>query len=187
MFLLAITPGQGFDERAWSRVLDSGIQAFMIREKQMDAGPLLQAALFCRKHFPHIELWINGREDIAALADCGFHAPEKHPVIGRAHPLSRPLHDLTDFEERKSANQIILSPVHAVPGKGRPLGIAGLHQALDLLAGFDGRILALGGLKPGHIPGIRHPRLHGLALIRAFWEQDDPRNLVKTLKSEWFA
>lgn len=185
MWLTAITQGEGFDERAWSLVLDSGIDALMIREKQMDARTLLQAAHFCRKQFPHVELWINGREDIAALAACGFHAPEKHPIIGCAHPLSRPLHDLTDFEERKSANQFILSPVYAVPGKGKALGISGLHQWLDTLPPFPGRILALGGLKPGRIQGIRHPRLHGLAMIRAFWEGNDPQALVKILRSEW--
>lgn len=176
MILLAITPGSGFDPPAWRAVLTSGVDAFLIREKGLSARALLDAARWCQDTAPGVELWVGGRLDVAFAAGCGLHTPELHPDVPQGLvPLSRPLHDEGQWETRNTADQLLLSPVFASPGKGEPWGAARLHRFLDQLAPAGPRILALGGVDPGNAATLRHPRLAGLAAIRPFWDQDPKR------------
>jgi len=186
MFILAISPGEGFDEALWGRVLRSGIDGVMIREKRMDARPLLDLARRAQDLAPELELWINGRLDVALAAGCGLHAPEGHPEVpAELLPLSRPLHDPTSFSGRCQAQQLILSPVFPTPGKGPALGAENLRAWLDALPPFPGRFLALGGIGPENAGEIRHPRLGGVAMIRSLWNSPDPAGTVARLRKAW--
>lgn len=182
-YLLAISPGQGFEASTWARVIRSGIDGLMIREAQLDARPLLELVRWCQREAPQVELWVRGRLDVALAAGCGLHAPEAYPSVpaGRL-PLSRPLHAIEDFADRSHAQQLLLSPVFPVPGKGRALGPEGLHALLDRLPPFSGRLLALGGIQAANAVSLRHPRLQGFALIRALWESSDPAALVRSFR-----
>ena len=96
MILLAITPGLGFEPQAWRQVLQSGVDGFMIREKELATGALLEAARWCQDTAPTVQLWVVGRLDVALAAGCGLHAPEAYPEVPSSLlPLSRPLHDET--------------------------------------------------------------------------------------------
>jgi len=182
-YLLAISRGQGFEPSVWARVLYSGVDGMMIREPQLDARPLLEMVRWCQREAPQVEVWVRGRLDVALATGCGLHAPEAYPAVppGRL-PLSRPLHALQDFPDRSSAQQLLISPVFEVPGKGPALGREGLHALLDALPPFNGRVLALGGIGPAKAPSLRHPRLDGLALIRALWEAPEPTGVVRSLR-----
>ena len=176
MILLAITPGLGFDRGGWRKVLRSGVDAFLIREKQLPARALLDAARWCQDTAPAVQLWVAGRLDVAFAAGCGLHAPEDHPDLAPGLvPLSRPLHAEAQWESRRLADQLLISPVLASPGKGVPWGQERLHRFLDGLPAAGPRLLALGGVDPGTAPALRHPRLWGIAAIRPFWEQDPLR------------
>ncbi len=180
MILQAITPGLGFDRRAWLSVLTSGIDAFLIREKDLSARALLDAARWCQDTAPAVALWVAGRIDVALAAGCGFHAPEAHPDIAPGLvSLSRPLHDEAQWESRRLTDQLLISPVLASPGKGVPWGRERLHRFLDGLPASGPRLLALGGVDPGTAPALRHPRLCGIAAIRPFWEQDPLRAVAR--------
>ena len=188
MFLMAISPGEGFDPARWERVIDSGIDALMIREKAMAARPMLELARWVRARRPALELWVNGRLDVALAAGCGLHVPERHPAVPPGLlPLSRPLHSPDQAAGRMDARQLLISPVYAVPGKGTALGIQGLHGLLEGLSDFRGRLLALGGIQADRIPGLRHPRLDGLAVIRALWDSGDPTGEVRRMRAAWGA
>lgn len=183
-YLLAISRGQGFRASDWLRVLRSGIDGLMIREPQLDARPLLDLVRWCQREAPGIELWVRGRLDVALAAGCGLHAPETYPPVSPGGlPLSRPLHALQDFAERSGAQQLLVSPVFEVPGKGPALGRQGLHGILDCLPPFGGRVLALGGINADNATLLRHPRLDGFALIRALWEAEDPAVVVKAVRA----
>lgn len=188
MFLLAISPGKGFDSVRWGRVIDSGIDALMIREKGMDAGPTLELVRWVQARRPDLELWVNGRLDVALAAGCGLHLPERHPPVPSGLlPLSRPLHSPEQALERLAARQLLLSPVFAVPGKGPELGVQGLHGLLEGIPDFHGRLLALGGVRADRLSGLRHPRLSGVAVIRALWEAPDPALEVRRMREAWGA
>lgn len=178
MILLAITPGLGFEREGWRSVLRSGVDAFLIREKNLSARDLLEAARWCQDTAPEVVLWVAGRLDVAFAAGCGLHAPENHPDLEPGLvPLSRPLHDEGQWKARVSANQLLVSPVFASPGKDTPWGVSRLHRFLDRLPAEGPRVLALGGVDPLNAATLRHPRLAGIAAIRPFWE-GDPAGIV---------
>ena len=188
MQILAITPGTGFHAPTWERVLGSGIDAFMLREPDMDARTLLEAARWCRRTSPDTTLWINGRLDVALAAGCGLHAPEAYPVVpGELLPFSRPLHSELQFETRRHADQLLVSPLFDVPGKGEPWGPSRFHRFLDALPEAPPPIFALGGITATRLEEIRHPRLAGIALIRALWDAPEPKALVLQLREAWGA
>lgn len=183
MILLAITPGAGFDPGRWRPVLRAGVDAFLIREKQLEARALLDAARWCQDQAPGVALWVAGRLDVALAAGCGLHAPEAHPEVPPGLlPLSQPLHDEAQWEARRACDQLLVSPVFASPGKGAPWGPARLARFLDGLPPDGPRLLALGGVDPAGAAALRHPRLAGLAAIRPFWE-GDPRAAVAAFRA----
>jgi thiamine monophosphate synthase len=182
MFILAITPGTGFDGPRWRAVLRSGVDGFFIREKHLEARALLDATRWCQDTAPEVELWVGGRLDIALAAGCGLHAPEAYPEVPASLvPLSRPLHEEGQFEGRRACRQLLIAPVLATPGKGAPWGAARLHRFLDA-APPGPRLLALGGIGWKDLPALAHPRLDGVAAIRALWDASDPRDAVAGLK-----
>jgi len=176
MILLAITPGLGFDPRTWREVLVSGIDAFLIREKDLSTRDLLKATRWCQDTAPDVALWVGGRLDVAFAAGCGLHAPEGYPEVDAGLvPRSRPLHAEAQWAARRTAEQLLISPVFQSPGKGDPWGVHRLHRFLDGLAPEGPKMLALGGVDPLNAPALRHPRLAGIAAIRPFWEGDTRR------------
>jgi len=186
MLILAISPGEGFDEARWRSVLSCGIDALMIREKQMEARPLLELTRRAQDLAPELTIWVNGRLDVALAAGCGLHAPEAYPEIPSGLvPLSRPLHDPASFASRRAANQLILSPVFESPGKGPGLGVGTLRKWLEELPPFEGAFLALGGVTPENASSLSHPRLAGVAMIRSLWNAPDPRAITEKLREAW--
>lgn len=185
MILLAITPGLGFDPRAWRAVLTSGVDAFLLREKDLSARALLAAARWCQDTAPDVELWIGGRLDVALATGCGLHAPELHPDVDPALlPLSRPLHTEAQWGDRQACEQLLVSPIFLSPGKGEPWGPPRLHRFLDTLPAAGPRLLALGGVDTGNAASLRHPRLAGVAAIRPFWG-GEPSLAVTRLREAW--
>lgn len=186
MHLLAITPGRGFDAEAWGRVLKAGVDGFLIREPDLEARRLLEAVRWCRERAPDAELWVRGRLDVALAAGTGLHVPERHPEVPPGLlRCSRPLHAAAQFRSRQEARQLLVSPVLPSPGKGEPWGLAGLHTFLDTLVGPGPRLLALGGVDASTAAGLRHPRLDGLAVIRALWDAPDPARAAAALRAAW--
>lgn len=183
MHILALSPGEGFQRDPWRRVLHSGIDAFMIREKHLEAGALLDLVRRVQDLAPDVPLWVNGRLDVALAAGCGLHAPEAYPEVTLPDlALSRPLHAPSQWSHRAGADQILIAPVLPVPGKGPAWGIPALHAFLDRLPGGP-RLLALGGIHPGSVGPLAHPRLDGVALLRGPWQTADPQRFVHQLRA----
>ncbi len=186
MFILAISPGDGLAAARWERVLGAGIDALMIREPRLEPRDLLAAVRWARRAAPGLELWLNGRLDVALAGGCGLHAPERYlPVPAGLLPLSRPVHEPGQLPDRAGARQLLLSPIFPVPGKGPAWGVAKLHAVLDALPPGMGRILALGGITPANAGPLRHPGLAGVALIRGLWAGPDPAAVVAALRRAW--
>ncbi len=185
MFILAITAGEGFDATRWKAVVKSGVDGFLLRERNLEARALLDAARWCRDTAPEVELWIAGRLDVALTGGCGLHAPEAYPEIPQGLlPRSRPLHDEAQFKDRATMTQLLVAPIFATPGKGAPWGVDRLHRFLDS-AQAGPRLLALGGITPENASSLRHPRLDGVALIRGLWDASDPRSEATRLRDAW--
>ena len=176
MILLAITPGTGFGAGRWKSVLRSGVDGFLIREKELPTRQLLEAARWCQDTAPEVALWVAGRLDVAWTTGCGLHAPEAYPDLEACPvPLSRPLHAESQWPDRSAAAQLLVSPVFSSPGKGTPWGPERLRRFLDSLPTEGPRLLALGGVEPANAASFSHPRLAGFAAIRPFWTGDPER------------
>ena len=185
MFILAITPGTGFDEARWKAVLASGIDGLMLRERQLEARPLLELVRQVQNLAPQVEVWVNGRLDVALAARCGLHAPEVYPEVpSDLLPLSRPIHSEDQIPSRTACRQLLLGPIFEVPGKGAPWGVERLHRVLDGIPAGP-RILALGGIAPTNSAALRHPRLDGIALIRALMDAPEPGRIVEAFRQSW--
>lgn len=187
MHILGITSGTGFDPAAWARVVDAPLDAFMIREKQLDARPLLEAARWVRARRPDLPLWINGRLDVALAVGAGVHLPEDHPDVPALVLRSRPLHAPEQVRVRWDLDQLLLAPALPVPGKGSGWGREGLQALLAGLPADGPRLLALGGVTPETVRGLRHPRLAGVALLRSLWGAEAPAALLDRLREAWEA
>lgn len=184
MHILALSAGEGFQPEAWRRVLRSGIDAFMVREKHLEARPLLDLVRRTQDLAPELPLWVNGRLDVALAAGCGLHAPEAYPEASLPGlPLSRPLHAPIQWSLRAGADQLLIAPVLPVPGKGPAWGIPTFHAFLDTLPPGGPRLLALGGIHPGTAHLLAHPRLGGVALLRGLWQSADPAGFVARLRT----
>jgi thiamine monophosphate synthase len=135
---------------------------------------------------PGLSLWINGRLDVALALGVGFHGGEDYPQVPVSIcEVSRPLHDAGQIRERHESDQLLISPVFAVPGKGKPLGVSGLHGILDSMPPWRGKLLALGGINTENAAVLQHHRLDGIALIRGLWDSGHPRDIVDRLRSAW--
>jgi thiamine monophosphate synthase len=186
MYILGITPGEGFDLARWKRVLASGIDGLSIREKQMESKALLEAVRWVKEQAPELPLWVVGRLDVALAGGCGLHAPEAYPEVPPGLvPLSRPLHDPDQFKDRLSADQLLIAPIFPVAGKGPAWGPTRLRASLDALPESPCRLLALGGITPLNVAQVKHPRLHGVAMMRSLWKGPDPLQAVELLRSAW--
>jgi thiamine monophosphate synthase len=184
MHILAISPGSPVDESKWESIALSGIDALMIREKHLGARSLLALGRRIGGIAPRLALWINGRLDIAIALGAGFHGGEDCP---QAPPglcaVSRPLHSISQIQCRFATDQLLISPVFDVPGKGPPMGPGGLHGILDNMPPWQGKLLALGGVDADNAAILKHRRLDGVALIRGLWDSDDPKGIVDRLRS----
>jgi len=158
----------------------------MIREPGMAPREQLAVLRWVRSLAPGLDLWLNGRLDVALVAGCGLHAPEAYPPVPEGLlPLSRPIHQPAQLRERLHAQQVILAPIYPVPGKGPAWGPGQLRAVLDALPPAPARILALGGITPANAVPLRHPRLDGVAMIRGLWAVPEPARAVERLRSSW--
>ena len=186
MHVLAISQGLGADWARWEAVARSGIDSLMIREKQMGVRQLMALGQRLQELDPGLQIWVNGRLDVALSLGAGFHGGEGYPTVPASLcRVSRPLHSPEQLCERSVADQLLISPVFAVPGKGKPLGIKGLHDILDTLPPWGGRVLALGGINHENAFSLKHSRLDGVALMRGLWEASSPRDTVARLRRAW--
>jgi thiamine monophosphate synthase len=186
MHILAISPGLGAFGPDWRAVANSGIDALMVREKSVSARELLDLCRRVRDMAPHLTLWVADRLDGALAVGAVFHASEDcPPAPPTLCPTSRPLHSISQLPQRNENDQLLISPIFAVPGKGEPIGAKGLHDILDNIPPWKGRLLALGGVTHKNAGDLKHSRLNGVALIRGIWESGDPRATVEALRQAW--
>lgn len=157
----------------------------MIRERQLEARPLLDLTRWVQDLAPQVEVWVNGRFDVAQAAGCGLHAPEAYPEVPSGLlPLSRPIHSADQIPSRITCRQLVLGPIFDVPGKGAPWGAEQLHRVLAEIPEGP-RILALGGISHRNSASLRHPRLDGIALIRALMDAPEPIRVVEAFRQSW--
>lgn len=135
-------------------------------------------------------LFVNDRADVAKVAGAdGVHLPEAglsvaeaRAILGADAPIGRSCHDRAGLEAaaRAGASFATLAPIREVPGKGTPLGAAGLAAAVR---GLELPIFALGGLAARDVPELLSAGARGVAVVRAVYGAADPAAAARELVS----
>jgi thiamine-phosphate diphosphorylase len=158
--------------------------AFQIREKDLDAGPLLALARRIIAAANGAPVWINDRLDIARLAGAhGVQLPETGIPIEVARALapelaigcSRHSADSARDAAARGADVVQLGPIFATPGK-QPIGLSPLATKLAA------RLVAVGGITgPDEARAAIAGGADAVAVIRAAWTSRDPAAAIAAI------
>ena len=194
--LYLVTDGRGGGTRLrefLDAVLSAGVEVLQLREKELEAGPILElAAVFreaCDRH--GVPLILNDRADLAFAAGAdGVHLGQDDlPVgatrhlIGRSPVVGRSTHDATQLSDAlaEEVDYVVVGPVHETPTKpGRPA--AGL-DLVRLAAKEAGKPwFAIGGIDLSNIDEVRDAGASRIVVVRAITLADDPAAATEALR-----
>jgi thiamine-phosphate pyrophosphorylase len=160
----------------WLRSLGAaGIDAVQLREKDLDDRGLYDLARLARTVLPpSVRLLVNGRLDVALAAGAdGVHLPADGVPVGALRArfgkdvlIGRSTHSVEEVERARDerADYVTFGPVFATPGKGAPVGLAGLARA----AAVGVPVFALGGVTLERFGDLAGAGAAGVAAIRLF-------------------
>lgn len=167
--------------------LIGGVRLIQLREKDLTTAelwPLAQKLRNLTKRFS-AKLFINDRIDLAlACGADGVHLGEHSLPISETRKLLAPnqligvsTHSLEDISSAtdQAADFLTFSPIYHTQSKasfGPPQGLERLRQACNHT---QLPILALGGVKAGHVKELRNNGASGIALISAIISNKDPQ------------
>ncbi|HWC75362.1 MAG TPA: thiamine phosphate synthase [Gemmatimonadales bacterium] len=144
---------------------------------------------------PPARLFVNDRLDVAlAVPTAGVQLGNGSLSVSAARALNpewwigKSVHDLAEAEAARvaGADYLVVGPVYATashPGRP-PLGLDRL-RAIVAAAG-DVPVIAIGGITVDRISDVTKTGVHGIAAIRAFWDDADPAAALRRTR-EWMS
>jgi thiamine-phosphate pyrophosphorylase len=191
--LYLVTPGDpaaGPLDEFLPRVLEAGVDIVQLRDKHLDARPLLElAAVVRRRTLEFGALFIvNDRVDLAIAAEAdGVHVGQQdlspaearrqmgpQALIGLStHAPGEILAAASSASASSEADYIAVGPVYATPTKpGRPaVGPDLLRFAAERAAQ---PFFAIGGVDAGNLAEVLAAGARRIAVVRALTEAEDP-------------
>lgn len=135
---------------------------------------------------------VHDRLDVALVAGVGVQLGERsvrpdeaRAVLPPRTWIGRSCHDEAGLREAVEApvDAITVSPFSASPGKGRPLGAAGLGALVECArtAGPEVQVFALGGIDVHNAGEAVRSGADGVAVVRAWLEPADVEGAVDAL------
>lgn len=111
------------------------------------------------------------------LPERGARVDEARARLGENAWIGASKHDVAGLRaaREQGATFATLSPVHATPGKGTPLGLPMFRK---LAQESDLPVVALGGVTQEDAPALFAAGAAAIAVIRAVFEHDDPAKAV---------
>jgi thiamine-phosphate pyrophosphorylase len=175
-------------------VLGAGADLIQLRDKQAEAGPLLEAAAVLRDAAErHDALFaINDRADIAlaARADVLHLGQDDLPldwarrILGDDVLLGRSTPDLTQATQAAAEpwDYLVAGPVWATATKpGRPATGTALLEAVAALDPPQ-PWFAIGGITPANLPQVTAAGATRVVVVRAITDSPDPATATRTLR-----
>ena len=187
----------------WLRALASAgisdIGAVQIREKDLEDRALWSLARLARAVLPPpARVLVNGRLDVALAAGAdGVHLPSDGvPVsalrarFGPGVLIGRSAHRVEEVERARGegADYVTFGPVYATPskapGKGPPVGLAGLERAVASAGGLP--VYALGGVTLPRFGELARAGAAGAAAIRLFQNVPGLTEVARAAREQFF-
>ena len=175
-------------------VLGAGVDLLQLRDKQAEAGPLLEAAAVLRAAADrHDALFaVNDRADVAlaAGADVLHLGQDDLPlawarrILGDGVLLGRSTHDLAQAARAAAEpwDYLVAGPVWATVTKpGRPATGTGLLQAVAALDPPQ-PWFAIGGITPDNLDQVTAAGATRVVVVRAVTDAPDPAAATRTLR-----
>ncbi len=174
------------------RVLEAGVDMVQLREKNMEAGPLLDHCEVVRRRTTEFGALfiVNDRVDVALAAGAdGVHLGQDDLPAGEARRQLGPVpliglstHSPAQFMRawEAGADYAAVGPVFATPTKpGRPA------VGLDLVAfsadRAPGPVFAIGGIDAENLSRVVEAGARRIAVVRALTESTNPGEVTRRL------
>jgi len=172
--------------------LRGGADAFLLREKRMDGGPMFRLAVEGR-HMTRVAgtlFLVSDRIDVALASGAdGVHLPENSFTTEEARRLVRPgmlvgrsVHDeaCAKLAEERGTDYILVGPVFETPGKER--FALGVERAAAIADSVSIPSVAVGGIDGTNIAEVA-ARFPAAAVIRAIAAAPDPARAAAELRA----
>lgn len=175
----------------------AGVDVLQLREKEMEAGPMLRAAqglaVMCRS--AGIPFFVNDRPDVARVAGAsGVHlgqddlpAPAARTIapgalIGWSTHSEAQIDDVVSWDQRP--DYIAVGPVYETPTKpGRPATGVGLLRYAAEHVPSDLPWFAIGGIDETNLPEVVDAGARRIVVVRAIAEAPDPAEAAARLRA----
>lgn len=171
-----------------------GVSIIQIREKQLSAHSLFElvSAAATITAGTETKLLVNDRPDIAIAAKIdGVHLTSTslpvesvRKVFGNDIIIGVSVHSAEEaFSAADNrADLVLLGPIFATPGKGRPLGTTALKEVAGKIGECE--LIALGGIDHSNCRESLNAGASGVAAIRSLNEEGERQLLLREL-SKW--
>lgn len=161
-----------------SELLDAGVTAFQLREKDLNETELIKLAQPIAElcHNYKAKLFINTRTSVASdVGAAGIHLPANIEFVGSVKEtetgdkfyIGCSVHSLDAAKKREAegADFVTYSPIYPTaskPGYGPAVGTASLA---DVVEGVNLPVFALGGITPARVPECLTAGAFGVAVM----------------------
>ena len=158
-------------------LLDSGVTAVQLREKDLDDLEFLHLAEpiaeLCKTY--SARFFVNSRVKVALeLGVSGLHLPASTPSIeliktetGQSLLIGCSIHSLAEAQARENdgADFVTFSPIFPTASKPGYGPAAGLKQLGTVTSAVEIPVFALGGVSPGRVPECVEAGAYGVAVM----------------------
>jgi thiamine-phosphate pyrophosphorylase len=175
-------------------VLGAGVDVLQLREKELEAAPILEIAQVFRDrcHAHGVPFIVNDRADLAlAAAADGVHLGQDdlpvepaRRILGRRAIIGRSTHEAGQFRRAlaEDVDYVVAGPVHETPTKpGRPA--AGIDLIRTAAREATKPWFAIGGIDVATIGEVRGAGASRVVVVRAITEAADPATAVRELRA----
>ncbi|MBI4729385.1 MAG: thiamine phosphate synthase [Acidobacteria bacterium] len=185
--------GPGLD-RFLDEVLSAGVDILQLREKEMEAQPLLafaeQFRAACDRH--HALFIVNDRVDVALATEAdGVHLGQRdlspefaRAVLGSEAIIGRSTHAPEEIRRAHAepVDYVAVGPVHETPTKP---GRAAVGLDLVRLAAAEATLpwFAIGGIDAATVTGVVAAGARRIAVVRAIGFAPDPAAAAREMRS----
>ena len=194
--LYLVTPGDppaGPLDEFLPRVLEAGVDIVQLRDKHLEARPLLELATVVRRRTREFGalFFVNDRVDLAIAAEAdGVHVGQEDlsPAEARRQMGPQALVGLSTHApgeilaaSSSEADYIAVGPVYATPTKpGRPAAGPGLVRFAAERSAQP--FFAIGGVDAGNLAQVIAAGASRIAVVRALTEAEDPGAAARRLR-----